>query len=448
MLLRQPRLRIIYVTSGWVAPAILDYYLSLVPGVEPGQARARLAMVAVNDCSPRSLTEKLLDRPRLLRRIAALIPDPSRCHLVPFVTTPLERDLALALDIPVYGADPRLAGFGTKSGCRRLFAAVGVRHPVGCENLYSLPDLLEATVRLRAARPDLAQAIVKLNEGVAGEGNATVDLAGLPAPGSPGEQEQIAGRLRRMRFEQADTPFDRYVAKLAQRGGVIEERITGVQVRSPSVQLRITPTGEVQLLSTHDQLLGGPSGQSYHGCRFPAERRYARAISVEAARIGARLAGEGVLGRFAVDFVVVNDGGENWTPYAIELNLRKGGTTHPFLALQMLTNGRYDAATAVFRTPAGAEKHLVATDHFQSPVLRGLTVDDLFEITARRRLRFDHVRQGGVVVHMVSCLTEHGRLGLTAIGDTPAQAGETYQRARRILLREAQRSLEETILAA
>ena len=56
--------------------------------------------------------------------------------------------------------------------------------------------------------------------------------------------------------------------------------------------------------------------------------------------IGRHLAGLGVLGRFAVDFVVVQDESGAWTPYAIELNLRKGGTTHPFLTLQFLTDGR------------------------------------------------------------------------------------------------------------
>src|ERR671920_1079637 len=143
---------------------------------------------------------------------------------------------------------------------------------------------------------------------------------------------------------------------------------------SPSVQLRVTPLGDVELLSTHDQLLGGPSGQSYLGCRFPADFGYAQAITREAAKIGAALAREGVLGRFAVDFVVVRSGSGTWTPYAIEVNLRKGGTTHPFLTLQFLTDGRYDPATALFMSPSGREKHLVATDHLESEVLRGLTV--------------------------------------------------------------------------
>ena len=96
-----------------------------------------------------------------------------------------------------------------------------------------------------------------------------------------------------------------------------------------------------------------------------------------------------MLGRFAIDFVVVKDASGGWTPYAIELNLRKGGTTHPFLTLQFLTAGRYDPPTALFLTPAGREKHLVATDHLESPTLRGLSLDDLFDIVARHGLHFD-----------------------------------------------------------
>ena len=199
----------------------------------------------------------------------------------------------------------------------------------------------------------------------------------------------------------------------------------------------------MELLSTHDQVLGGPSGQSYLGCSFPADFEYAREISADAQRIGERLASEGVLGRFAIDFVVVRSVEGTWTQYAIELNLRKGGTTHPFLTLQFLTDGRYDPATALFLTPSSREKHLVATDHLESPMLRGLTIDDLFDIVARHGLHFDPARQRGVVFHMISCLTEFGRVGLTAVGDTPAAATAMYQKAERILLAEARESLAE-----
>lgn len=437
LLLREPRLRMVYVTSMPVSPVIVEYYLALLPGIIPSHARARLSMVAVNDASPRPLSEKLLERPRLLRQISELVPDRNRSHLVPYNTTPLERDLAVILGIPMYGADPRLFEMGTKTGCRRLFADEGVRHPIGVEDLHTLDDLVDATLHLRRQRPGIQHAIVKLNEGVSGEGNAMVDLRGLPSPEAAEEQSAVTERLRSMAFELPGTPFEAYVAKLAQRGGVVEELIAGNELRSPSVQLRVIPGGKVELLSTHDQLLGGPSGQSYLGCRFPADFAYARAISTDATIIGERLAREGVVGRFALDFVVVQNNAGDWTPYAIEINLRKGGTTHPFLTLQFLTDGRYDPMTALFLTPDGKEKHLVATDHLESPMLRGLSVDDLFDIVARHGLHFDQARQTGVVFHMISCITEHGRVGLTAVGDSPEQAEALHKVAERILLEEA-----------
>jgi hypothetical protein len=442
VLLRQPRLRMVYVTSMPIAPEIIEYYLALLPGVIPSHARSRLSLVSVNDASPRSLSEKLLDRPRLLARIAASIPNRARSHLVPYNTTELERDVALSLGIPMYGADPRLAELGSKTGCRRLFAEVGVPHPLGAEDLHSLDGVVDALVAMRGQRPAMRSAIVKLNEGVSGAGNAVLRLGGLPAPGAADEREAVVRRLAELELESPDTPYDVYVAKFAEGGGIVEERIEGDELRSPSVQLRVLPTGEVELLSTHDQLLGGASGQSYLGCLFPASPDYARAITEHAATIGARLAKLGALGRFAVDFVVVRDSG-GWTPYAIELNLRKGGTTHPFLTLQFLTDGRYDPSTALFLTPRGHEKHLVATDHLESDVLRGLVPLDLFDVVVRHGLHFDQSRQAGIVFHMISSLTEHGRVGLTAVGDTPEEAGRRYREAERILLEEARTAFEE-----
>jgi hypothetical protein len=447
VLLRQPRLRMFYVTSMPIAPEIVEYYLALLTGVIPSHARARLSLVAVHDASPRSLSEKLLERPRLLQRIAAQIPNRARSHLVPYNTTELERDVALQLGIPMYGADPRLAPLGSKSGCRRMFAEVGVPHPLGVENLRTLDDLADAVVGMRAARPSMSSAIVKLNEGVSGAGNAVVRLSGLPAPGSSEERAAVMERMLQMELESPSTSLDVYLAKLAEGEGIVEERITGEELRSPSVQLRVLPGGGVELLSTHDQLLGGASGQSYLGCRFPAAPEYARLITRHAETIGHHLAREGALGRFAVDFVVVRGSDGAWTSYAIELNLRKGGTTHPFLTLQFLTDGRYDPGTALFLTPRGHEKHLVATDHLESDQLRGLVPADLFDIVARHGLHFDQSRQVGIVFHMISCLTEHGRVGLTAVGDSPAEADRRYREAERILREEARLSLQEPPLS-
>ena len=448
LLLRQPRLQLIYVTSTEIDPTVIEYYLALLPGVIPSHARARLHLVAAHDASPNPLTAKVLERPRLIKRIRALIPDRSLSHLVAYNVTSLERDLALALGIPLFGADPRHLPLGTKSGCRRLFAEEGVPHPIGYEDVDGLDSLLATVARLRVERPRVEEAIVKLNEGVSGMGNAVVDLRELPEPGSAGEHAELERRVRGMAFELAEMSFEQYLAKLEERQGIVEERISGVELRSPSVQLRVIPDGTVELLSTHDQLLGGPSGQRYVGCRFPADFRYARAITREAARVGARLSREGVIGRFAVDFVVVRDQADAWSPYAIELNLRKGGTTHPFLTLQFLTGGVYDQETALFIAPNGREKHLVATDHLESSLFRGLTHTDLFDIVARHGLHFDQSRQAGVVFHMMTALSDFGVLGMTAVGDSAREADELYRRAEQVLLEEAGHALAEPTLPA
>jgi hypothetical protein len=300
---------------------------------------------------------------------------------------------------------------------------------------------------MRARKPGIRAVIVKHNEGVAGEGNATIILAGetgiapLPASGQPGEREALLGRIRAMRFESATLTYDDYVAKLAERGGIVEERIVGRDFRSPSVQLRATPLGELEILSTHDQLLGGPSGQAYLGCRFPADPGYAALITREAAKIGRRLAREGVIGRFALDFVVVRNESGAWEGYAIELNLRKGGTTHPFLTLQFLTDGRYDPEAAVFTAPSGRSKFFVATDHLDSPLYRAFTAEDLLDVMVRRGLHFHPARQTGIVLHMLSALGECGRFGFTAVSDSPAEADDLYAKAVAAVDEEAKAAL-------
>jgi hypothetical protein len=441
LLLRQPRARLIYVTSQTINQSVIDYYLDLLPGVISSHARKRLHLIAPMDSSFRPLSLKLLERPKLLEHIRSLIPDKDRAHLVPYNTTKLERDLALQLGIPMYGCDPKHWGFGTKSGCRQVFADEGVPHPEGVQNLSSLGDLHSAIIGLRARKPSMASLMVKLNEGVSGEGNALMDLSGLPAPGGAGEADAVMDRLRTMKLESADATFDSYIAKLGERGGVIEERLVGEDFRSPSVQLRVTPLGKVELLSTHDQVLGGPSGQSYLGCRFPAEKAYAPTIMRHAQKVGDRLAREGVIGRFALDFVAFRPNGGEWETAAIEINLRKGGTTHPFLTLQFLTDGRYDPESGVFTTPMGQEKHFVASDHHDSPLYRVFTPDDLFDIVCRHGIHFDQARQTGVVFHMMAALADCGSLGMTAVGNSQAEADAMYKRADAILNQEARIAL-------
>src|SRR5437667_1755729 len=213
LLLAQPRAKMIYVTSQAIHPSVIEYYLDLLSGVIPSHAMRRLTLLSPYDDSARPLSLKLLERPRLLERIGAGILDKERAHLVCYNTTFLERNLALRLGIPLYGADPRHLPFATKSGCRRLFAEAGINHPLGSDNLTSIDEVVSALVQMRAQRRSMKPAIGKLNEGVSGEGNATVDLSNLDKSGDAA----IFDRVRAMRIELGKVSFDEYAAKFRAR---------------------------------------------------------------------------------------------------------------------------------------------------------------------------------------------------------------------------------------
>ncbi|HSF84193.1 MAG TPA: hypothetical protein VLG28_00865 [Acidimicrobiia bacterium] len=435
-LLRQPRARMIYVTGQPIHPDIVDYYLDLLPGVIQSNARKRLFLVSPMEARFRPLSRKLLDRPRLIERIRRLIPDRDRAHLVPFMTTLDDRELAMQLGIPMYGADPAHAEYGTKTEGRRLFAEAGVPHPHGFEDLHRRHDVVKALRALRGAVPGLRRAVLKHNEGVSGYGNAVIDLAPLPPDAALKDIDRLLDRLP---IDPHAGGLDGYLATLEREGGIVEEMIEGTITASPSVQLRITPLGNVELLSTHDQILGGPSGQVFMGSRFPADPAYARQISASAEKVGIHLAERGVIGRFAIDYIVVQRPDGGWDDYAIELNLRKGGTTHPFLTLQFLTDGIYDDEGAVFVAPDGTEKHYVAADHVSVDGLEALTPQDLIELALLHDKHFDEVRLVGPVFHMLSAMPTHGFLGVTCVGNSAEDAQFRYDDVTAFLAEEAAR---------
>src|SRR4029079_1736369 len=88
--LRNPRARMVYVTAQPVHPMILEYYFQFLAGIPASHARSRLTLLCAHDASPRSLTEKILERPRLLERIRQGIMDKDRAYLTVFNSTPLE----------------------------------------------------------------------------------------------------------------------------------------------------------------------------------------------------------------------------------------------------------------------------------------------------------------------------------------------------------------------
>jgi hypothetical protein len=220
-------------------------------------------------------------------------------------------------------------------------------------------------------------------------------------------------------------------------GGIAEEFLEGAEKHSPSAQMRVSPAGEVVAISTHDQILGGPSGQVFMGCNFPAADDYRLRIQAEGIKIGEALATHGVVSRLAVDFLVSRDHpGEEWKIFALEVNMRMGGTTHPYLALQFLTGGSLDPETGLFLSPTGHAKYYRATDSLHSESYRGLLPEDLVEILTINKLHYSHGTESGVLFHLIGALSEFGKVGVTAIANSREEVDELYTRTLDVLDRE------------
>jgi PGM1 C-terminal domain len=434
LLLRLPRTRVIYMSSRSIPEPIIDYYLHLLPGIPAQHARKRLTFLSCHDGSPLALTEKILERPRLMQRIQEAIPDPSCAYMTCFNVTEHERALALRLNLPIYGCDPSLLPWGSKSGSRKIFREAGIAMPEGFEDLHGADEIADALVELKARRPSIKRAVVKLDEGFSGEGNAVFSYR--DAPEGSALRAWVQDRLPGLAFEAQDMTWDLFSEKFAAMGGIVEEFIEGEDKRSPSAQFRVDPLGQLAAVSTHDQVLGGDSGQVFLGCRFPADSSYRLEIQDDGLKAARALAGKGVLGRFAIDFLSVRQG-EAWRHFAIEINLRKGGTTHPFMMLEFLTDGRYDPATGAFVTPAGQERCYYASDNLEAEHYRGLTPTDLIDIAALNGLHFDGACQQGVVFHLIGALSEFGKLGVLCIGGSHGKAEALYRRTTQVLDRES-----------
>lgn len=426
--LRNPRAHLVYVTSQPVHPLVLEYYLHLLAGVPASHARARLTMLCCYDGSPRPLTEKILERPRLVQRIRYAIQDTSRAYLTVFNSTPIERKLAVLLGIPLNGLDPNLSYFGTKSGSRRVFREAGVDLPIGHEDLHDRDDIARALVDIRHQRPGVRKAVIKLNESFSGEGNALFTYPKDPGPSA------VLDSLDGVEFAVDSESPDRYYEKFRRMGGIVEEFVDAAEKTSPSSQYRTTPRGEVELISTHDQILGGESGQIYLGCSFPAHGDYRRKIQDAGTAIGLVLVGYGVVSRYGVDFLAWrNSPHEDWRVTALEINLRVVGTTHPFLALKLLTGGEVDTGSGDFLALSGRPKYYRATDNLRSSRYRGLLPEDLFDIVTMNGLHYSHRTESGVLFHMVGAVSEFGKLGMTVIASTPEEVDELYRRALDVL---------------
>ena len=273
-------------------------------------------------------------------------------------------------------------------------------------------------------KPELQQVVLKLDAGVSGEGNALIDLRGAT-------DEQLGERFDAMAARGAASGLDVYLERLS-HGGIVEERIVGAELRSPSVQLELGADGADRLHARPDPLRPALP-------RLPLPGR---------ARVRARDHRERAPDRRCTAS----------TPARVAVRESTTSSRATTTAPGRRTRSRSTCAAAGRRTrwrrsscspaasmtptrrpsprPCGSPRHYVATDHLESPRLRALGHGGLLRLAALPRLAADGC---GVVFHMLSALDELGRVGLTAIGSTAADAQSRFEHAQELLLDAAAR---------
>ncbi|WP_240506594.1 peptide ligase PGM1-related protein [Thermoactinospora rubra] len=401
--LRRPGVKVIYLSSAPVDPAVVDYYFGFLP--DPEGARSRLRMISMDEPDSQPLTRTILRRREMVDRIRAEMGDDA--WLVPFVMSELEERLAAYLDVPIYGPATALSYYGSKSGSREIGRRAGVPMARGFGDLRTQAELEDAVFSLPGER-----VIVKLNDSYSGLGNAVLPKADWSAATFSAEGET----------------WSTFMEKFADRGGVVEEFIEHRPLYCPSALARITPGGHFDVVATHDQVL---NGHVYQGCRFPARPEYRAEVAASARKIARVLAERGVVGIFGMDFFAMKtDAG--YAALLCEINLRIGGTTHPFGATLLATGARYDAATGLL-VSGGKPKYYTATDNCYATGMRGKRPADVIRAVEDLGLGFDPARRTGNVLHLLGAVPEYGKLGFTSIGDSREEADELHAATRRAL---------------
>ena len=424
--LSNPDLRIVFVTSEPIDEAIIDYYLSFLD--EPQSAKARLQLVHLDDARPCALAAKLLERDDVLDRLRSEVDGRDDAYILTFNVTRWERAIADRLQTPLYGPSPEAIALGSKSGSRRVAREANVPVLPGREDLFSVAELESAIDRLRAEEGGLEALVVKLNNGFSGQGNAVIEAADLLSPLT--ESPTV--------FCASDESWPTYSPKIAAEGAIVEQLVRHPRLISPSVQLRVVPGGKVEVISTHDQILGGPDEQVYLGCRFPAQAGYRQAIMEYGRAVAGVLQSVGVIGSFGIDFVGLPRAG-GYDLHLGEINLRMGGTTHPFLMACMVTGGMLDEDTGEL-VVEGRPKYYVASDNLKSERYRSLTPERAIKVLERNGLAFNRGTGTGATLHLLGALRAFGKLGAVCIADSSEEAAAIYDEVSATLDEEAGQS--------
>jgi len=448
LLLRFSRTKVIYVSSQKINPLYIDYYLGLITN-DPKKIetmKKRLTMISLGNLSKTPVAAKLLQNKTKLKEIKTLISDPKSTFIQCYNPLSFEKEVALELSVPLYGLDENLSYHGTKSGSINAFKKCKINYPKAYINLKNRQQLVVALSKLICEFPSNKKAIIKIEDYPAGEGNVIFNIKDFLLKRNiqkmPSQKKvaslldedlelfcQQSEKLPHKRFSYYFKTINDYMDEFSKTGGIVQLYVDGAKKTSPSCQLRILPDRKIRILSTHEQVLGGADKTEYIGCFFPANETYRRNLTLYSKKVGGYLAKKGVIGRLAVDYLAVDQKDKKGEKdiYAIEINIRKGGTTHPYILARSATGALYNQKSGLLSV-GKTNIYYYATDNAAFPRLKKLTPESLIKILDENNLDFNRERKSGIIVHLFGMIQTGGRIGLTCVGKSRKEVMRFYDK--------------------
>ena len=344
-----------------------------------------------------------------VRRVFKSITLSKNCYLECFVLTAKELEISKVYNLPSFWMHHRVDYFKTKSGNRFLLKNV-TKVPDGIGDLYSIEDVVSAVLRLHR-KTQSKKMVIKLNDGVSGDGNGFFHLP------EKVNVHSIRQSLIECKFVSSKMTYTKFFKEFAKLGGVVEIFVEGPKKASPSVQLFLKPDMTFEILSSHEQVLDD-SGSRFLGARFPAYNYHRSEITLEAEKVAKKLIEQKIFGIVGLDFLTISKANKIET-YLIEINLRKGGTTHPYwtakAALDASTcelTGRLKSSSGNFRLYHSNDNLLVRDQR------RKRSLGDFLLKMRKAGISYDHKSQKGAIFHMLNSWEPDGKIGAVFIGES------------------------------
>ena len=209
------------------------------------------------------------------------------------------------------------------------------------EDLRTEHEVENALLELRAQRPELRRAVVKLNDSFSGEGNALFRYPGGREPRPP-----IREALQQLEFA-VPTRDARRSTSTSSRAWAASWRSSSRrrEKHSPSAQLRVEPAGRGHAHLHPRPDPGRAQRPGVPGLQLPGRTTTTGWRVQDGGRSASATCWPATAWSAAspwTSWSAATSPTAEWKLTALEINLRMGGTTHPYLALQFLTGGQLD----------------------------------------------------------------------------------------------------------